>query len=97
MTTDKATDLESRCVLVSVAYLERNDFKSIRHVSRHVIRAKDGRKEVYVWISVGKKQVAVPVELFHIAKLDDARVDVLSFQPAGDRAEIKHIMNVTMP
>lgn len=87
------TSLERRCSLGIVSYLERNDFTSIKVITDQVIQAKDGTKPVYLWVCVRGPQLRIPGELFRIAALDHARIDVLVLSPDGDLAQIKHLMN----
>ncbi len=82
--------------LVLIAYLKRNDFTSIRSISHRVIRAKDGKKEVYLWVNFGGVP-AVPTSLLVQAYRDRARVDLLDVTVEGDMVCIKHTMNAIAP
>ena len=82
--------------LVLIAYLKRNDFTSIRSISPRVIRAKDGKKEVYLWVNFGGVP-AVPTSLLGQAYRDRARVDMLDVTVEGDTVCIKHTMNAIAP
>lgn len=103
MSTELYTDTEDRCILASIAYLGRNDFTQIRQVSHHLIKAKDGGREVYVWVDVaatpdltGRPLFSIPAELFRIAAIDKARVDVISVHATAERqATLRHMMNAT--
>jgi len=96
--------VEERCALASIAYLARNDYDSIRQVAQRTLRAKDGKREVYIWLAFGTASpdgeppcVAVPAELFRLAKIDRARVDVIRICLTGEVLQLKHMMNAPVP
>jgi len=89
-----AVEEGDRCLLALVSYLERNDFTAIQQVTHRVIKAKDGAKVVYVWLNFNEVLASVPTLLFRVAAHDRARVDVITVMIDGDRADIRHLMNV---
>lgn len=88
---------DPRCYLATIAYLERNDYSKICQVNDHVMKAMDGTKHVYIWLTFsdrGLAPVPVPEILFRLAAHDKARVDIISIFVSGDTADLKHMMNV---
>jgi hypothetical protein len=85
---------DGRCVLATIAYLERNDFTRICQVTDTVIMAMDGNRHVYVLlVGTGLLDVSIPIELVKLAKHDHARIDVIDITVTGDLAQLKHMMN----
>ena len=86
---------DDRCVLASIHYLGRNDFTEICNVSQHLIRARDGSREVFIWVIAADQPIlAVPLSLIEQAANERARVDLICVVPSsGEHAVIRHLQN----
>jgi hypothetical protein len=89
------SSLDERGVAAAISYLDRNDFTKIVRVTGHVLKADDGSRHVYVWLDAGPlDRIRVPPLLDRLAKVDRARLDVIVIHVTGDKASLKHVMNV---
>lgn len=83
-------------MLAAIAYLRRNDFTEVCQLDNSTLRALDGTRKVFIWVSVndGLNEAAiVPDELFALAQKRKHRLDVIRVITVGDRADIIHMMN----
>lgn len=86
-------------VLVALGYLERNDFTDLVQVESRLITAKDGRRDVLVWVDVcasinDLSGFLCPQSVILRAAESRARVDIIKIGVAGTRAKLVHMMNV---
>lgn len=86
---------DDRCVLASIHYLGKNDFTKIRHVSQHLIRARDGTREVFIWVIAADQPIlAIPNSLIEDAMHERARIDLICVIPSHDHhVVIRHLQN----
>jgi hypothetical protein len=70
--------------LEAIAYLERNDITSISLIGNQLLAAKDGNRDVYIWLTHMKDRgIPIPAHLFGRGNHRPARVDVLALHPDG--------------
>jgi hypothetical protein len=88
--------------MAAIAYLERNDFKTIKWIGPWVIVAKDGTRNVLIWLDKTSlsmtctPEIVVPNRLVELALADDCRLDVIRAK-AGvlkNSFVLNHRMNV---
>jgi hypothetical protein len=94
----KTDCFDERAILMSIAYLKRNDFKKICHMGLRLISARDGSRLVLVWLDFSDAEscpLVVPEHLVQMAEKMKARVDVMRIRVVHpDKAFLKHTMNV---
>jgi hypothetical protein len=87
--------------MACIAYLERNDFTAVHQLGPRLLKAMDGTRCVYIYISVAtpfvraEKTVAIPNELIDTARECNSRVDVIKVQPGVPKGSfvLKHLYN----
>ena len=96
--TTETQELDGRCALALIAYLDRNDFTKIKQVTRTVFQAKDGSRNVFIWLHHNEgpepEITQIPLELVKLAYIDGARLDVVYMAVNGNDAVLKHVMNL---
>ena len=92
--------LDERLALYSIGYLRKNDFTEVCHLGRRLLTAKDGKRDVFIWIDFRGpiatiRETMVPLHVIEMAKSHGARLDALSLWIAGpDTLVLRHDMNV---
>jgi len=79
-------------VLSAIGYLERNDFTAITQTGLRLIRAKDGTRQVFIWLDSTSADHAIPMKLIEMARCDGCRIDIISIERSTGL--LRHMMNV---
>ena len=82
-------------VINAIFYLERNDFTAITQTGLRLLRAKDGTRNVIVWLDSTSAEHAIPTKLIEIARTDGCRIDIISFVREKDgSSRLNYLPNV---
>lgn len=96
----EAVDQGHYAEIAALAYLQCNDFSHLHYLRPRLISAKDGSRQVIVWIDFCPQNrpnvVIIPCEIVEMACSTSSRLDVLKFWETESRILMKHVFNVLM-